>query len=76
MSKQANKKVAVKLKNVKIKEGMPHLAEWVYKGKHQKWLSKKDLIRLQNGEKLKMMTIHAPKHTTETLTKKRLSKNV
>jgi hypothetical protein len=74
MSKQKNKKVAVKLKNVRICKNSPHLAEWIYKGKHQKWLSKKDLIRLQNGEKLRMMTIHAPKHTTATLAKKRLTK--
>lgn len=73
MSKQANKKVAVKLKNVRICENSPHLAEWIYKGKHQKWLSKKDLTRLQNGEKLRMMTIHAPKHTAKTLDKKRLT---
>ena len=73
MSKQKNKKVAVRLKNVRICKNSPHL-EWIYKGKHQKWLSKKDLIRLQNGEKLRMMTIHAPKHTTATLAKKRLTK--
>ena len=71
MSKQANKKVAVKLKNVRICKNSPHLAEWIYKGKHQKWLSRKELEQLQNGRKLKLMTIHAPKHTTETLEKKR-----
>ena len=73
MSKQANKKVAVKLKNVRICENSPHLAEWIYKGKHQKWLSKKDLTRLQNGEKLRMMTIHAPQHPAQPLAKKRLT---
>ena len=71
MTKQANKKVAVKLKNVKICENSPHLGEWIYKGKHQKWLSRKELERLLNGEKLKLMTIHPPKHTAKTLEKKR-----
>ena len=71
MSKQANKKVAVKLKNVRICENSPHLGEWIYKGKHQKWLSRKELERLLNGEKLKLMTIHPPKHTAKTLEKKR-----
>lgn len=74
MTKQANKKVAVKLKNVRICENSPHLGEWVYKGKHQKWLSRKELERLLNGEKLRLMTIHPPKHTAKTLAKKRLDK--
>ena len=74
MTKQANKKVKVKLKDIKIKEGMPHLAEWIYKGKHQKWVSQEDLKRLQNGQELRIMTIHPPKHTTNTLEKKRRTK--
>ena len=74
MSKQKNKKVAVKLKNVRICKNSPHLAEWIYKGKHQKWLSRAELEQLQNGRKLKLMTIHAPKHTAKTLEQKRRNK--
>lgn len=68
MSKQANKKVAVKLKNIR------NTNQWYYKGIHQKTLSDKQMIRLHNGEKLKLMTLHAPKHTTETLAKRRLKR--
>ena len=68
MSKQANKKVAVKLKNIR------NTNQWYYKGIHQMTLSDKQMIRLHNGEKLKLMTLHAPKHTTETLEKKRAKK--
>ena len=67
MSKQANKKVAVKLKNIRNNK------EWYYKDIHQMTLSDKQMARLQNGEKLKLMTIHAPKHTAKTLDKKRLT---
>ena len=54
---------------------MPHLAEWIYKGKHQKWLSRAELQRLLNGETLRLMTIHAPKHTAKTLDRKRRKAN-
>lgn len=74
MSKQANKKVLVKLKNVRICENSPHLAEWIYKGKHQKWLSRSELEQLENGRKLKLMTIHAPKHSAKTLQQSRRKK--
>ncbi len=65
MSKQANKKVSVKLKNIR------NTNQWYYKDIHQKTLSDKLMTRLHNGEKLRLMTIHAPKHTTETLAKRR-----
>jgi hypothetical protein len=65
MSKQANKKVAVKLKNIR------NTNEWYYKDIHQKTLPDKLIKRLQNGEKLRLMTIHAPKHTAKTLEHKR-----
>lgn len=65
MSKQANKKVAVKLKNIR------NTNQWYYKDIHQMTLSDKLMARLHNGEKLKLMTIHAPKHTAKTLEHKR-----
>jgi hypothetical protein len=65
MSKQKNKKVAVKLKNIRKTN------EWYYKDIHQKTLPDKLIKRLQNGEKLRLMTIHAPKHTAKTLEHKR-----
>ena len=71
MSKQKNRKVNVKAKHVKICKDSPHLAEWIYKGKHQKWLSRAELQRLEAGETLRLMTIHAPKHTAKTLERKR-----
>lgn len=64
MSKQKNKKVNVKLKHVKD-------GQWYFKDIHQKTLSDKELSRLANGETLRMMTIHAPKHTQKTLEKKK-----
>jgi hypothetical protein len=67
MSKQANKKVAVRLKNIRDTN------QWYHKGLHQKTLSNKLIKRLQNGEKLRLMTINAPKHTTATLAKKHAS---
>ena len=74
MSKQKNQKVNVRLKDVIIKDNSPHLAEWIYKGKHQKWLSRNELQRLANGETLRLMTIHPPKHTAKSLEKKRRKK--
>lgn len=71
MSKQKRERVNVRLKDVIIKTGMPHLAEWIYKGKHQKWLSKNELSRLVNGETIRLMVIHPPKHTVNTLRKRR-----
>ena len=67
MSKQANKKVAVRLKNIRDTN------QWYYKDIHQKTLPDKLIKRLQNGEKLRLMTIHAPKHTVATLAKKHTS---
>lgn len=75
MSKQANRKVNVKLKDVIIKDNSPHLAEWIYRGKHQKWLSHTELQRLANGEILRLMTINPPKHTATSLEKKRRKKS-
>ncbi len=69
MSKQKNKKVAVKLKNIR------NTNQWYHKGIHQKTLPDKLIKRLQNGEKLRLMTINAPKHTTETLQRKRDKRN-
>ena len=68
MSKQANKKVAVKLKNIR------NTNQWYHKGIHQKTLSNKQMTRLHNGEKLRLMTLHAPDHTTATLAKRRLKR--
>jgi len=70
MSKQAQQRVTVKIKDIKICADSPLLAEWVYKGKHQKWLSRKELLRLQNGEELRLMTIHPPNHTVRSLKNK------
>ena len=70
MSKQKNIKVKIKLNDVRIKHDSPHLAEWIYKGKHQKWLSRKELQQLEQGQILRLMTIHAPKHTEKTLERK------
>lgn len=67
MSKQANKKVAVRLKNIRDTN------QWYHKDIHQKTLSDKLIKRLQNGEKLRLMTINAPKHTVATLAKKSAS---
>ena len=75
MSKQKNRKVNVRLKHIKICENSPHLAEWVFKGKHQKWLSRNELNRLVNGETLRLMTINPPKHTQKTLQRKRNKRN-
>jgi len=70
MSKCANHKVEVKLKNVRICEDSPHLAEWIYRGKHQRWLSRKDLQRLQNGHTLRLMTTNPPVHAAKIVTHK------
>ena len=64
MSKQKNRKVNVRLNHTK--NGI-----WFYKDIHQKTLSLKELQRLENGETLRLMTIHAPKHTAKTLERKR-----
>ena len=65
MSKQKCKKVTVKLKN--IRDGN----EWHYKNIHQMTLSEKLMVRLRNGEKLRLMTLHPPKHTAKTLLDKK-----
>ena len=70
MSNQKNRKVNVRLKHVRICENSPHLAEWIFKGKHQKWLSRKELQQLEQGKTLRLVTIHAPKHTEKTLERK------
>ena len=70
MSKQKNRKVNVRLEHVRRCGDSPLLAEWIYKGKHQKWLSRKELLRLQNGEELRLMTIHPPNHTVRSLKNK------
>lgn len=75
MSNQKNRKVNVRLKHVKICENSPHLAEWVFRGKHQKWLSRNELNRLAKGETLRLMTIHPPKHTQKTLQRKKEKRN-
>jgi hypothetical protein len=70
MSKQKRQRVNVKLKDVIIKDNSPHVAEWIYKGKHQKWLSRTELQKLANGETLRLMTINPPKHTRKSLQKR------
>lgn len=64
MSKQANKKVTVHLKNIRICSDSPHMAQWIYQGIHQKFLSRKELKKLSLGHKLKLMTINPPKKQT------------
>ena len=65
MSKQSNRKVTVKLKN--IRDGN----QWYYKEIHQMTLSEKLMKRLHTGEKLRLVTLHPPKHTVESLQRKK-----
>ena len=70
MSKQAQQRVTVKLKDIKICSDSPHLAEWIYKNKHQKWLSRKEMQILATGGVLRLKTLHPPKHTARSLKNK------
>ena len=64
MSKQKNTKVNVRLKHIRDTN------QWYFKDIHQKTINNKDMIRLQNGETLRLVTLHAPDHTAKTLEKK------
>ena len=46
MSKQAKKRVRVKLKDITVCTSGPHYAEWRVKGVFQKWLSRSELERI------------------------------
>jgi adenylate cyclase class IV len=61
MSKQKNRKVNVTLEDIRQQN------RWYYRGLHQRILSRKDMMRLRNGDQLRLMTVNAPKHTSETL---------
>ena len=64
MSKQKNRKVNVRLEDIRQQN------RWYYCGLHQRILSRKAMQRLRNGEELRLMTIHPPNHTVRSLKNK------
>lgn len=52
MSKQAKKRVRVKLKDITVCTSGPHYAEWRVKGVFQKWLSKSELNKIYEYQRI------------------------
>lgn len=64
MSKCKNRKVNVTLEDIREQN------RWYYDGLHQRILSRKDMMRLQNGHTLRLMTTNPPVHAAKIVTHK------
>lgn len=52
MSKPELKKIKVRLRDIRVCESGPHAAEWRVKGVFQKWISKSELNKIYEYQRI------------------------